>query len=249
MPLGQQKFLSPRDRQRRNQLLIVLALLVLAAALAAGFGLGQRAVYSGMGLDPAHYAQLQKQLVQADEKIRELEGELEVALTRHTVDREALAQLRSDLAAQKEMIGNLEEGIRFYRGLMAPGDVAEGLSIRAVALVAAGEEGSRYAYRIVVQQEASRHDQLRGNLHVEIFGELLSQSVNYPLAELAEDVDTGGVPLKFRYFQSVEGEFELPEGFEPAGIRVEVKISKPRKLEAEGEYPWQLQEKFIHVGK
>jgi hypothetical protein len=41
----------------------------------------------------------------------------------------------------------------------------------------------------------------------------------------------------------------LPEGFEPKGMTVVARASKPRETQVREEFPWQLQERFINVGK
>ena len=41
----------------------------------------------------------------------------------------------------------------------------------------------------------------------------------------------------------------LPEGFEPRSVSLVATATTPRKMEAREEFPWQLKEKFTHVGK
>jgi len=66
---------------------------------------------------------------------------------------------------------------------------------------------------------------------------------------LSEDFPDGSAALQFRYFQAVEGELVLPEGFKPSEILLSVSIDKPRKTEVSEVYPWELQERFINVGQ
>jgi hypothetical protein len=239
-------------RQRRKRVFILTLTLTLALAgalvLALGFYLGQRAAFSGMGIDRDTYRAMQLELPVAREQQKVLAGELEVQRTRHEMDRRALEMVRQELAAQKERIAELGEGLRFYTSLMAPGEIASGLSLRNIELVAREEPG-RYAYRIVVQQEALKHPLLKGELYAEVFGMLGEEEVSYPLAELSDDSGDGVVALRFRYFQAIEGELVLPAGFEPQGVSVVASSSSPRKAEVTKRYPWQLQERFTHVGK
>jgi hypothetical protein len=90
---------------------------------------------------------------------------------------------------------------------------------------------------------------LKGELSAEVFGLLGEEQVSYPLAELSDDFGNGVLQLRFRYFQSIEGELVLPAGFEPRGVSVVASSSTPRKAEVREQYPWQLQERFTHVGK
>ena len=240
--------LTVQYRRRRKQLLILVPAVVAALVLGLGFYLGQRAAYSGLSMDPESYRVTQLELSVARQQQQALEGELDVQGTRHEVDRRALEMVRRELAAQKERIADLDEGLRFYQGLMAPGEIAQGLSLRAIELVSLQEQG-HYAYRIVAQQEARKHELLKGILNAQVFGLLGDEQVSYPLSALSADLEEAAVALRFRYFQSIEGELVLPEGFEPTGVSVVATISTPRKAEAREQFPWQVQERFTHVGK
>lgn len=233
---------------RHRQVVVLAAALIAALLLGAGIYLGLRAAYSGMGVDPARYRELQQALPRAQEQVAELERELATARTRHEVDRTALELVRKNLAEQREQIADLDEGLRFYRSLMAPGEIAQGFSLRGFELIQRDTSG-RYAYRLVAQQEARKHDTVRGEVKISVLGLRDKQSVSYPLAELAQDVEGNTIPLRFRYFQMIEGELEVPEGFEPQRIEVVATITNPRKLEVREQYPWRLQERFTHVGK
>jgi hypothetical protein len=222
--------------------------MAAAVLVAAGFLLGRQSIDSGMGLDPALYRKMQQELPEVRARAGQLARELDIERTRREVDRRSLEMVRSELAAQKEEIAALEEGLRFYRGLMAPGDTAQGLSLRDIELVDRAEAG-HYAFRIVAQQEALKHQLLKGELRVEVFGTLLGQTVTYPLSELSDDVEEQEVPLRFRYFQAIEGEMVLPEGFQPEGLRIVARSQAPRKAEVTERFPWELKEKFTHVGR
>ena len=236
------------QRRRRRRRLLVLALgLVGLLLLGSGLYLGQRAAYSGMGIDPAEYRELQAALPEAEAEIERLQQALSVVQTRHNIDRDSLELVRREIAQQKEQIASLEEGLQFYRSLMSPESIAQGLSLRPIELVKRGEQ--RYAYRIVAQQEARKHTLLRGDLYAEVKGRQGEEIVTYPLASLADDLDNNSIKLRFRYFQAVEGELVLPEGFEPDSISVVARSSTPSKAEIREDYPWRTNERFTHVGK
>ena len=240
--------LSASDARRYRRVQVVVATLLLAVVLLAGFYLGQRAAYSGMGLNPQIYRAMQQDLVESEEVMAQLRAELDVQQARHEMDQQALELVRREIAAQKEQIAAQEEGLRFYKSLMAPGEIAQGLSLRPPELVALEEPG-QFAFRIVAQQEARKHSLLKGDLSAVLNGELADQEVSYSLAELSDDLEPGKVPLRFRYFQSIEGELRLPEGFEPRSVDLVATATAPRKMEVREQFPWQLQEKFTHVGK
>jgi hypothetical protein len=227
---------------------LLLAVLILLGFVVAAFYVGERAAYSGMGLNPELYRAMKTQLPELQAQLVVAEARLEVQSTQNQMGQQALEMVRRDLADQKEQIASLEEGLQFYRSLMAPGEIAQGLSLRPLELVALDNPGY-YSYRIVAQQEARKHSQLKGELSVEVIGVLAGQQVSYSLAELSSDIEGSEIALRFRYFQSIDGELSLPEGFEPRSVSLVATATAPRKMEVREQYPWQVTEKFTHVGK
>jgi hypothetical protein len=227
---------------------LLLAVLISLGFVVAAFYIGERAAYSGMGLNPELYRAMKTQLPELQAQLVVAEARLEVQSTQNQMGQQALEMVRRDLADQKEQIASLEEGLQFYRSLMAPGEIAQGLSLRPLELVALDSPGY-YSYRIVAQQEARKHSQLKGELSAEVIGVLAGQQVSYLLAELSSDIEGSEIALRFRYFQSIDGELSLPEGFEPRSVSLVATATAPRKMEVREQYPWQVTEKFTHVGK
>ncbi len=237
---------SRRITRRRFQ--VVTVTLVLAAILALGVYLGQLAAYSGMGVDPAHYRELRSSAPKTREEVLTLQRDFEQLQTRSDIDRGALGMLREEIARQKVLIADLEEGLRFYRELMAPEGLAQGLSVREPEIVQ--REGERrFEFKLVAQQEAHKHEVLRGDLYVELAGRENGEMVSYALAQLSDDIDEKVITLGFRYFQSIEGIMVLPGGFEPLSVNVVATSKTPKAAEVSEQFPWQVQEKFTHVGK
>lgn len=227
---------------------LLLAVLISLGFVVAAFYIGERAAYSGMGLNPELYRAMKTQLPELQAQLVVAEARLEVQSTQNQMGQQALEMVRRDLSDQKEQIASLEEGLQFYRSLMAPGEIAQGLSLRPLELVALDNPGY-YSYRIVAQQEARKHSQLKGELSVEVIGVLAGQQVSYSLAELSSDIEGSEIALRFRYFQTIDGELSLPEGFEPRSVSLVATAIAPRKMEVREQYPWQVTEKFTHVGK
>tara|TARA_R110002110_G_C13470397_1_gene720528 strand:- start:5777 stop:6523 length:747 start_codon:yes stop_codon:yes gene_type:complete len=240
--------LHARDRKRSQRLTVLTVLLVMSLILAAGFYLGQTAAHSGMGIDPQDYRRMQVELPTLQAKLDESLAALDVEQTRREVDRASLEMLRSDIASRRDHIAALEEELAFYRGLMTPSASSEVLTVRTPELVALGLQG-HFAYQILVQQEARKHPLLKGELRAEVVGTLRDLEVSYPLSELSEQLADVSVPLRFRYFQAIEGELVLPEGFTPQYISVVARATAPRKTKVSKQFPWQLRERLTHVGK
>ena len=237
-----------RHHVRRREIQVLVAALSTAVLLGLGFYLGQRAAYSGMGIDPKIYREMQRAQPATDQQFELLESELDISGTRNEVDRVALEMVRQELAAQKEQILKLEESLRFYRSLMAPDDIAKGLTLRPIELIAT-EADNRFSYRIVAQQEDRKHGLIKGSLSVKVTGMVDGQPLSISLAELSEGVENEDITLRFRYFQVIEGELALPNNFEPEAVFIVARASSPKKMEISEEFPWSVQERFSYVGK
>ena len=240
--------LTGQLRRKRRPIVILVVILMMALAVEVGFYLGQHSAFSGMGANPETYQAMQAELLSVKNALRSRDAELEIVSTRREVDRQTLELVRKELAGQNDEIAALEEGLAFYRGLMSPGDIAPGLNLHGVELTV-GEQPGHYFFRIVLQQEARKHALLKGTLEAVISGVMDGEVAEYSLAELSDDIEADGIALQFRYFQSIEGQLVLPQGFEPREVRVQASTKKPNKFEIREEYPWQLEERFTHVGK
>jgi len=191
---------------------------------------------------------LREQLQHAHKQLDELQQWRANTETREEIEVGALELVRRELAEQQEIIAELEQGIRFYKSLMAPGEIIEGLSVRGIDLIPGVEDG-RYQFRILVQQSARKHNLLTGTLRVELQGLQDGGQASLELSGLSEQVPKPDIRLRFKYFQAIDGELELPEGFVPRKMIAYAKSSKPSKVEVRKEFPWSVQEKLSHVGQ
>jgi len=230
---------------RRFPWRIVLLLVLIVASLRVAYMVGYRAAsagppeqYDGRITDPGRAEKLE---------IERLRGELEVEKKRHELDEKALEMLRAELARDTMGLAELEQEVRFYRSLMAPASEQTGVSFRQPQLVPGVEENS-VAFRFLIQQKANKHSLVKGTLTVQVRGLLGGQEVFYPLSEVADSIDEPNIELRFRYFQALEGELTIPEGFEPQAIELNAAIAAPKKLTVADEFEWQIQERFTHVG-
>lgn len=216
--------------------------------LPAGFFIGRYTAYTELQ-DTTEAVPVQ--VSQLDATLDTALGEIEMLRTQNEVDARALEMLRTEMALERERRAELEEGLSFYRSLVVSDEANKEIYLRKPEL-ATGSGVGHFAYRIFVQQKQQKErqfDMVEGELTVFVSGTLDGEEVRYSLAELSEDFGDTVATLRFRYFQSIEGEMSLPEGFTPLELGLVARTSKPRELEVEEVYPWVLQERFIHVGQ
>jgi hypothetical protein len=221
--------------------------LLGAAMLLIGFYLGRYTVYEGVQIAPEAMRAARVQLSELRETLDVAVGELQMLRTQHDIDSRALEMLRSEMAAEKELTADIEEGLSFYRSMVVSEDLEDGLHLRQPELVPGDSQG-QFSFRFFVQQLERDYEIVEGVLSVDVIGTSGEEEVIYPLAELSEEFAGAGIALHFRYFQAIEGELILPTGFIPSGMILVARTSKPREREVREQYPWELQERFINVG-
>ena len=216
-----------------------VALLVLATSAAAYFA-GQ--YHLRRGLD-------QKTLAheQALEKLEKLQSENEALRLRvataeqsQVIGDQANEKVRAELVQKENRIAELKQDIAFYRGLMAPADGSDGVSIGRFS-ISQTSDARRYQYKLLVQQSAARHSVVTGNATFTVVGSQDGQPKRYALSDLSQQVDSEKIPLRFKYFQNIEGELQLPQGFEPEGVELSLKSSGRKGFNIEQRYGWLVQ--------
>ena len=155
----------------------------------------------------------------------------------HDVDQQAISVLRNDLAEDRTRISELERELAFYREVMAPEDLAQGVVIRTPKFEFLSPP-NRWRYQLAIQQGGRIKNAQIGSLAVTLFGEADEVAQSYDLHDV--DVELMGVKptLSFRYFQRFDGEFFMPADFKPTHIIVRAEMSKPINKVVEKRYNW-----------
>lgn len=220
---------------------LVISVLVTVLVVTAVVG----SYYWGHHLGGTRYAavsaerdQLRKTLRQVSAEAESLRQQVANLTLGSVVDSKAGEEIRSQTVQLKAQIARLEEDIAFYRSLMAPDDNNRGLTIGSLNVISTGVP-RYYEYKLVVQQLATNHQLLDGHLTFDVVGWQDGDSVTLPLYQLSRQVDDEQIALRFRYFQNIEGELVLPEGFEPE--RIELAARSRGNTSDEKSFGWLVQ--------
>ena len=234
----------PRRRARVRLLLLVGFLL----AFCAGLALGSFGTLRSMFELRDENEKLTADLTVNARRLAELEQQSVNATVQEEIRTSALEMVRKELADRQQTIAELEEGLHFYRSLMAPQELAQGLSIRSIDLIETSVQG-RYQFRLLVQQSVPKHELLQGSLQVELVGDRDGTEVRIELSELSEQVPNPEIRLRFKYFQAIDGVMDLPAGFTPLRFEAVARANKPRKAEFKKSFDWSVEEKLTYVGQ
>lgn len=207
-------------RRRRVQLLV----LVVGALLAAGWGLYELGARQA-GFDRAAVSQERRgqnrELAELRRQNQALRERITLLATSGDIDRQAYRQVDASLAELQAAVQAREEELQFYRTIVSPEDRVPGLRLERAQLRRVGSAG--FALQLVIVQALRQVNRLEGSITLTLSGRDAAGERTLDLSEWLSD-ETGSVDFgfSFRYFQELEWEFRLPEGFAPSQLRVEL---------------------------
>lgn len=209
-----------------------VAVVVAVGALYLAFELGR--LRSGFAVidHRREVSALQQRIEQERAAADELRRQVAIAQTSGEIDRETYSQVESNLSNLQAKIQAQEEELVFYRGIVSPQDGVAGLRIQSLEVLPADGE-RRYSVRLVLVQAVVHSRKLAGQVKLQLEGLRDGQMASLDGSQLAASDGRYDVAYDFRYFQGLETELELPVGFEPQRINVEI---WPNEAKAEKVY-------------
>jgi hypothetical protein len=227
-----------RYAPKRRAVLAVLAVLGTFAALYAAFEFGRydagfRVVDSVRGA------------LSTARRIRELEAQnaeqhtqLEAADVARRVDREGYKQVERSLGDMQSQIARLNQDLSFYRGLVQPESVVH-VKVQQMQIVP--EQGSgRYELKFVLMQLGKPSNNVAGSVAVTIEGLAQGRPQTLTLAEVSP-ASRAGLSYSFRYFQDYDEPLQLPAGFEPTRVGVEIHAGRDLGHSFRQAFVWKAQ--------
>lgn len=145
------------------------------------------------------------------------------------ISRDANLDLQRTLAERDEEIAGLRADVAFYERLVGATAQRRGLSVHAIRFEPMGD--TAWHFTSTLTQNLNRGAVSRGVLRVAIEGTRDGKREVLSWALLRQDEGAPGVAYSFKYFQQVEDDIFLPEGFEPVRVRVQLQPESGRALE------------------
>ena len=224
-------------RHGRPAWVYALGLAVIAAGGYLSFELGRyEAGYSL--LDQRRESDSYKERLDSKAAENEqLRRKIAILETSREIDKETYSQVEATLADLQSRIQSQEEELVFYRGIVSPQDGVPGLRIQSLEVVPTDQE-RRYSLRLTLVQAIVHNRRVSGVVRLQLDGTRDGQSASYDLADLAPGDSGDDMSYGFRYFQGLESEFELPVGFEPERVEVEIVPSEARADHVTQTFDW-----------
>lgn len=178
------------------------------------------------------------------QEVDDLRQQLTQAQMNTEVDRKSSEELRQQLLVRREQIAQLEREVAVYK-MMSSRVSRNPLGIGFGRFSVRQLEGNSYHIKLVVQKLAENETEFVGHLESILVGKQAGTERRIPLSQLAVAVEGAQplqekTPVQFKYFQNIETDLRLPEGFEP--VRMEVRLvssSQVNPLVVEHQLDWQ----------
>ncbi|MGL5481899.1 MAG: DUF6776 family protein, partial [Aeromonas veronii] len=151
--------------------------------------------------------------------IGQLKTELGVKDTQLATQKAAFEQLQTTLKSQEAQVQELKRQLAFFERIMRPTGEQVGVVIDNLTLQETSIPG-RYHYRLALTQPAKKRELFRGQVQIRVEGSLADKPKTLTGRDLGMKVSEWRYAL--RYFQLLEGNWQLPEGFVPDRIRVTI---------------------------
>ncbi len=237
MSISDSKLRVIHHNPRRERLvrLILLISVVLVGAVAYSVG----TIHGGQSLKQNRNLQTRVQALQSTNS--ELQQQLAIAQSGSAIDRAAVKHVRLQVKQLEDEKAQLHKELTFFKNVLAPEDKSLGIRVAAFNLQATAQPGG-YRLQLVISQVAHTNPFLKGTLAVSLLGEQDGKAISIPLSLLVGEEQLKS-QLGFRYFQSLPSDrdyldFVLPDGFQPAEVKVVVKITSGKKQNFEQVFQW-----------
>lgn len=205
-----------------SQIMKWLAVLMMGALI--GYFVGNRQELAQISLLTVQQETLERQA----KAIGQLKSELGIKETLLATQKAAFEQLQQALKDQEAQVQEQKRQLAFFERIMRPTGEQVGVVIDNLTLQETSIPG-RYHYRLALTQPAKKRELFRGQVQIKVEGSQGDKPRTLGSRELGMKVGEGRYAL--RYFQLLEGNWQLPEGFVPD--RVRITISKDSRQPAQ----------------
>ena len=149
------------------------------------------------------------------------------------IEKEGYTHINATLQKLQSEILELKEEVAFYRSIVAPRESSRGIRIQRFEFSSNGDEQS-FRYKLVLTQVIKNARITSGHISMNILGIKNGKFTQLPLNDISS-AKSKQINFRFRYFQKIDGDVILPEGFVPS--RVKLTISD-RRTSVEKQFDW-----------
>lgn len=168
----------------------------------------------------------QQQLIQLHEKNESHESRINTLEVELEIERLANEQAKALIEKIEQQHYQAKMQLAFYQKVMAPEKEADGVVLDSI-VIAETESIGHFRFQVTLVQQAKNKRYAKGYIDFSLVGSLKGKPKTYKLSEISS-LDKKTLSFSFQYFQAIEGEIDLPEGFIPEQILAQVVLPKGR---------------------
>jgi hypothetical protein len=180
---------------------------------------------------------ISKELGEARALISEMRQEIADLTVGGEIDNQANEEVRQTIENQQNLLAAQNEEISFYKGVMLPNVANKG--IRIERLDVSSNVPGRVRYSLLLTQVVDEHEYVQGGVRIFLLGQKDGQEETIQVSESGRD-NAEAIKFRFRYFQNIIGEQQLPEGFVPREVLVVAQSSGLNAQRLEKTFDWPL---------
>jgi hypothetical protein len=180
---------------------------------------------------------ISKQLGEARALISEMRQEIADLTVGGEIDNKANEEVRQTIENLQNLLAEQNEEISFYKGVMLPNVANTGLRIERLDV--SSNVPGRVRYSLLLTQVVDKLDYVQGGVRISLLGQNDGQEETIQLSESDRD-KAESIKFRFRYFQNIVGEMQLPEGFVPREVMVVAQSSGLNAQRLEKTFDWSL---------
>ena len=238
----QEKMVIVPYRPGRRLFVIMLFLAIGLGSAVGGFLYGY---YQGSSIqDVAQYdrSELEQELESLKSENSDLNRQIVIHDRSSEMDKRATQEVQLTVSGLRDRVAQLEQDIVYYRGVVSEQIEDTGLVISQLDIDQT-DEPDIFRYKLVLRQEDADGDTyLIGHVNVNLVGRQDGSASIIPLRDVSSEQEELDIRLRFRYFQSIEGELALPAGFIPERVQIAAVETEPMEKAFDQDFSWVVAE-------
>jgi hypothetical protein len=217
-----------KNHHLKRKLFIVASLIVIVALFFSGMHVGSLKQAQQLQILEKDKTILAQHLESTEKKLTEAQQTLANLQMGKAIDSQAEVDVRKVILNLKQENQQLHEKLTMYKQIMARSKQNSLLRIDRV-VISQAEKPNTYHYQLILAQLGKHPGRVKGQGAIIIEGTqgganvqgLIEKGKWVKLPAGAKDVKKE-INFKFRYFQELDGELELPPDLKPSSIKVSV---------------------------
>ncbi|EXJ13810.1 DUF6776 family protein [Imhoffiella purpurea] len=223
----------------RRLLLFGMVTLLLALLFWLGYDLGRGGTLSTAGMQIFNLnlqrLDLQRELDEVEARLQDSERQRRLLERSQQIDLESTRILKEQLRQALDDRVSLAREMSYLKRLIREG--GKGAVQVTGFRVSAGSVERVFRYSFTAAQVVSGLAKAQGRIRLRLEGLENGEAAAFSLDELPA-ADPRKLDMDFEHLQNLAGEFELPEGFEPKTVVIDVEPAGGQLVPSSATFPW-----------